>query len=262
MPSTRSVYLGISELLRRAEQATAPLSRDLTPYELSVFSQNGEDGVLDEILRRLGIATGTFVELGAGTGAEGTCVYLADVAGWQGNFIEADPARFQALAAKYGLSTRIVARRAEVTPDNIESLFAELEVPESFEVLSIGIDSHEYWIWQALNRYRPRVITVEYNAHLGLEPLTVPFDSARTWDGTDYYGASLGALRMLSLEKGYELVHCDLSGVNAFFVRHDLLRGRFTTGAEVTLRSPNHFLRGGRYPPGSGRWVNVADREP
>lgn len=253
------MYLAIAELRRRAERAAPPTLRDLTPYELSVFSQNGEDGVLDEILRRLGVATGTFVEFGSGTGAEGTCVYLADVGGWEGWFIEADPAQFQVLAAKYAMSTRVITHRAAVTPTNVESLFAELRVPDSIEVLSIDIDSHEYWVWQALNRYRPRVIVVEYNGHLGLQPLTVPLDSGRAWDGTDYFGASLGALRTLGFEKGYELVHCDLSGVNAFFVRHDLLRGRFPIGPDVALRAPNYFLRGDRHPSGSGPWVNVGE---
>jgi hypothetical protein len=258
-PPRRSTYLAISELRRRSEQATAPASRDLTAYELSVFSQNGEDGVLDEILRRLGTTEGVFVEFGAGTGTEGVCVYLADVAGWEGRFIEADPGQFQVLAAKYAMSTRVIAHRAAVTPANVESLFAQLRVPESLEVLSIDIDSHEYWIWQALNRYRPRVMVVEYNAHLGMQPLTVPLASGRTWDGTDYFGASLAALRAIGIEKGYELVHCDLSGVNAFFVRHDLMRGRFPIGDEVVLRSPNYFLQGGRHPPGTGRWVNVGE---
>jgi hypothetical protein len=258
-PSRRSIYLAISELRHRSEQAAAPTSRDLTPYELSVFSQNGEDGVLDEILRRLGIADGVFVEFGAGTGAEGACVYLADVTGWEGRFIEADPGQFQVLAAKYAMSKRVITHRAAVTPANVESLFAQLRVPENVEVLSVDIDSHEYWVWQALNRYRPRVMVVEYNGHLGMQPLTVPLDSGRTWDGTDYFGASLAALRELGIEKGYELVHCDLSGVNAFFVRHDLMRGRFPVGDDVALRSPNYFLRAGRHPPGSGRWVNVGE---
>jgi hypothetical protein len=258
-PSRRSVYLAISELRRRSEQAGLPSSLALAPYELNVFSQNGEDGVLDEILRRLGIVTGTFVEFGAGAGAEGTCVYLADVGGWEGWFIEPDPAHFQVLSAKYTMSSRVVTHRAAVTPANVESLFAQLQVPENLEVLSIDIDTHEYWVWQALTRYRPRVMVVEYNAHLGLQPLTVPLDSGRAWDGTDYFGASLGALRALGLDKGYELIHCDLSGVNAFFVRQDLMRGRFPVGDEVVLRSPNYFLRGGRHPPGGGRWVDVGD---
>src|SRR5665213_4359700 len=83
----RSVYLTIAELERRRASPDPEPSLDLSPYELRVFSQNGEDGVLDEILRRTGVATRTFVEFGAGPGIEGTCIYLADVCGWSGRFI-------------------------------------------------------------------------------------------------------------------------------------------------------------------------------
>ncbi|HEY3727650.1 MAG TPA: hypothetical protein VGL51_10780 [Solirubrobacteraceae bacterium] len=257
------MYLAIAELRRRGDDAAQPGSRDLThsldltPYELKVFSQNGEDGVLDEILRRVGLERRLFVEFGAGTGAEGVCVYLADVAGWKGRLIEADPTQFELLAPKYSMSSRVTAACAAITPENVESVFERLDVPETFDVLSIDIDGHDYWVWRAIEHYRPRVVVVEYNAHLGTEPLTMPLEVERAWDGTDYFGASITALRGLASEKGYELVHCDLSGVNAFFVRGELVGDRFLAPPEVVLRAPNYKLQGRRHRPGGGRWVRV-----
>jgi hypothetical protein len=156
--SPRETYLAIAELCRRSETTSPSASRDLSTYELRVFSQNGEDGVLDEILRRVGTRTRTFVEFGAGSGAEALCVYLADVAGWNGLFIEANPPEFAVLSAKYAMSTRVAAHPAMITPDNVEQTFARFDVPEEFDVLSIDIDSHEYWVWRAITRYRPRVV--------------------------------------------------------------------------------------------------------
>jgi hypothetical protein len=231
--------------------------RDLASYELKVFSQNGEDGVLDEILRRVGVQSRTFVEFGAGSGAEGSCVYLADVRGWSGWFIEADDRAFDTLAAKYAMSTAVVAQHGLVTPDNVESRFDQLGVPEAFDVLSIDIDSRDYWVWRAIRRYRPRVVVIEYNAHLGSRPLTMPLTAQQPWDGTDYFGASLGALRPLGAAKGYELVHCDLAGINAFFVRGDLLGDHFPAASEVVLRAPNYRLKGDRHPSGTGSWEVV-----
>jgi hypothetical protein len=256
-PDRRQIYLAIAELRRRSAEAAPPVSKDLTPYELKVFSQNGEDGVLDEILRRIGPETRVFVEFGAGTGTEGICAYLADVAGWAGRSIEADPGQFEVLAAKYSMSTRVTTAHVAITPDNVESVFDRLGVPESFDVLAIDIDGRDYWVWRAIERHRPRVVVIEYNAHLGTEPLTVPLEVDRGWDGSDYFGASIAALAGLASEKGYALVHCDLSGVNAFFVRRDLAGDRFLAPAEVVLRAPNYRLQAQRHPPGGGRWVTV-----
>ena len=260
-PSRRSTYLAVSELRRRSEQATAATSRDLTPYELSVFSQNGEDGVLDEILRRLGIANGVFVEFGAGTGTEGVCVYLADVAGWEGRFIEADAGQFQVLAAKYAMSTRVITHQAAVTPTTVESLFAQLQVPENLEVLSVDIDSHEYWIWQALNRYRPRVMVIEYNAHLGMQPLTVPLES----------GPHLGRHRLLRRLAGGAAHARDREGLRARPLRPQR-RQRLLRPARSDPRTFPNRRRGGaalaqllparRTPPAGQRALGQRRRVP
>ena len=68
-----------------------PPADDLTRHELRVFSQNGEDGVDrgDPAPRRHGAAS--FVEFGVEAGVEGNCVFLADVLGWPGLFMEATP---------------------------------------------------------------------------------------------------------------------------------------------------------------------------
>jgi len=250
------VYPAIAELLRRRETAGTPASVDLAPYELKVFSQNGEDGVLDEILRRIGVQDRTFVEFGAGPGVEAVAVYLADVDRWHGHFIEADPADFQALAAKYAMSSRVTTTEAFVTPDEVEALFSRLAVPDEPDLLSIDIDGHDYWVWKAISRCRPRVVVIEYNAHLGTDRLTMPRTSTPGWQGTDYFGASIGALVDLGTEKGYRLVHCDLTGVNAFFVRDDL-GGEFLPADEIPLRAPNYLLQGVRHPPGTGPWESV-----
>lgn len=255
-PPPAGAYPAIAELLRRRGTEAPPASLDLSPYELKVFSQNGEDGVLDEILRRVGVETRAFIEFGAGPGTEAVAVYLADVERWQGHFIEGDPASYSALAAKYEMSPRVTTTQAFVTPDDVEALFSRLAVPEEPDVLSIDIDGHDYWVWKAISRYRPRVVVIEYNAHLGADRLTMPRSSKPGWQGTDYFGASIGALVDLGAQKGYRLVHCDLTGVNAFFVRDDL-GGEFLPADQVTLRAPNYLLRGLRHPPGEGPWESV-----
>src|SRR5437763_12908128 len=74
---------------------------DLRGYEQRVSSQNGEDGIIREILRRVGTGPRCFVEYGAESGHEGNCARLARAEGWAGLFLEADPEHFAKLAAHY-----------------------------------------------------------------------------------------------------------------------------------------------------------------
>ena len=234
------------------------LGGGLTTYERRVFSQNGEDGVVAEILRRIGTRTRWFVEFGAGTGNEGCCVALADIFGWSGLFIEADDGMFPKLETKYRPNDRVVTTHAAVTTGNVESLFAAAGVPADLDVLSIDIDGNDYWIWQAIVSYRPALVVIEYNANLPHDSRLVRrLDESVGWDETAWFSASLLALEELAESKGYKLVHTDLSGVNAFFVRNDLAA---RVGIDTVERhAANYRLNGGRFelPEGADRWVEV-----
>lgn len=119
-------------------------------------------------------------------------------------------------------------RKEFITAENIEHLFSKHGVPEEFDLLSIDIDGNDYWIWKAITHFHPRVVIIEYNAHIPAhEAKTIPYDPSFAWDKTDYYGASLLALKKLGEEKGYTLVCTDKHGVNAFFVRNDVMDNRF-----------------------------------
>ncbi len=251
----RSSFLALSELNSRhlkvsAAAGAAPEDRGLTGFELRVFSQNGEDGILTEILRRVGAPTRYFVEFGVESGREGNCVFLADAAGWTGLFMEADDEMFGRLEGKYAAQRSVSTIRARVGTENVESLFAQAGVPAEPDVVSIDVDGQDYWIWAALEAYRPRVLIVEYNS--ALDPrrrLVQPDEPGHGWDGTSYYGASLGALESLAETKGYRLVHTDLSAVNAFFVRTDLSPEAFPEPDRVARRgTPNYYQRGIEHP--------------
>jgi hypothetical protein len=94
--------------------------------------------------------------------------------------------------------------------------------PGSLGVLSIDVDGNDYWFLQKLLRLRPAVIAVEYNASMGLRPLTVPYDPSferhEKHPSGWYHGASLAALVVLCGEHGYGLVRTSDGGVNAFFI--------------------------------------------
>ncbi len=244
-------YLALAQLAARA----TPLA-NLAQAECRVFSQNGEDGVLHELFRRLAVEP-FFVEFGAGRGSEGNAVLLAEVAGWPGVFLEADADDAAALAAKYRANEAVASKCVMVTPDNVEDVFAEMNVPLEPALVSIDVDGADYWIWKRIERYRPAVVVIEYNGTLPVDGQEVfPYDPMRSWTGNADFGASVGALVALGAAKGYSLVHTDLTGVNAFFLRTDLV-GDLPHGDAVVRRPANYLFQGRGFNPGGAQPVTL-----
>jgi hypothetical protein len=236
--SQQSLYTNITTLIQRAGGA----SNDLTGYELSVFSENGEDGVLVEIFRRIGRRRGCFVEIGANS-TESNCIFLADALGWSGLIVDANAEECERIARKYRTRPDIKVQRHFVTAENIEDILRESEIPRSLDLLSVDVDGNDYWIWAALREHAPAVVVIEHNA--ALDPrkrLVQAYSPNRQWDGTANFGASVAALCELGMQKGYKLVHGELAGANLFFVREDLVKDRFDLDA-ATPRVVNYHLR-------------------
>src|SRR5918998_5337158 len=226
---------------REVLQSGAPLP-DLTRYERRVYSQNGEDGILQAIFARVGTTNRYFVEFGAEDGAQCNTRYLADHHGWQGLLLDAryeNPAR--SLHCEF------------VTAENVNSLFTKYNVPAEFDLLSIDIDGNDLWVWNSIDaRWRPRVVVIEYNSSVGPSAsLTIPYDEAFYWDGTTYFGSSLQALCALAKFRGYALVACDSRGVNAFFVRADLVAALGDSAQPERVFRPPYYGRHLRGHPAS-----------
>jgi hypothetical protein len=187
----RFFYLTLEMLARR--NASEP--SDLTPYELCLYSQNGEDGVVAEILRRIGPGVREFLEFGVESGVEGNCVALADVFGWTGLFIESDADGAARLAAKYRGAPPVRTLRERVTAENVNAVFAQNDVSTEPSVVSVDVDGNDVWIWRTLTHCRPRLVVIEYNAALDFdEAIAQPYDPDWVWPRSDWFGASLGAL--------------------------------------------------------------------
>lgn len=204
--------------------------KKLNRYERQVFSQNGEDGIISEIFSRIGVTNKFFVEFGVGNGLENNTAFLL-LKGYSGCWIEGNDKQVKAINRKFSSlikAKKLSVRQAIITAENIESLFREASVPEEFDFLSIDIDGNDYWVWKAIENYRPRVVAVEYNALYPPEvDCVIRYSPQFTWTGTSYFGASLKALEILGCKKGYSLVGCDFRGINAFFVRQDLVADKF-----------------------------------
>ena len=204
--------------------------------------------MIAEVLRRIEAPGHFFVEFGVETGVEGNCVRLA-AEGWSGLFIEADDTAFAGLQQRYAANTQVTTAHARVLPETVELIFHEHGVPAEPDVLSIDVDGNDFWIWQALASFRPRLLIIEYNASLGPDRvLAQPYLPDFRWDGSDFFGASIAALRALGAEKGYVNVHNESVGVNAFFVRSDLA-GDLTPAEPVPTPRPSYGPTGEGHPP-------------
>lgn len=206
-----------------------PTPRSLRQHEFRVTSQNGEDGVIHEIFKRIGSGSRVFVEIGMGDGVsdENNTAFLLSQ-GWRGYWVDGSPAHRALLAARPDLAAGITSHVGFVTRENVTDLLASLKVPAEFDLFSLDIDQNTWHVWDGLQGFRPRVVVVEHNASLPPDVDWVArYAADRVWKGGMNFGASLLAFERLGRSKGYSLVGVETTGANAFFVRDDLLGDHF-----------------------------------
>lgn len=237
-------YLAREEISKILEQIRETDPLRLEPYGFKVYSQQEEDGIIEEIFRRLGIQTGTFVEIGVENGLECNTLYLLHK-GWKGLWIEANENFVNFIKTKFDYvinNGRLKVLREYVKIDNINRLISSVIKGEEFEFLSIDIDGMDIYLLEYLTK-RPFVICIEYNSKF---PPTLskklPYNPNFWWQGTDYFGSSLKAIVDVADKKDYALVGTNITGTNAFFVRKDLWReDLFPEPDPVKLYNPPRY---------------------
>lgn len=215
---------------------TAPRYADprcLTPHQVQMYSQNGEDGIIAEVFRRVNQSDRFFVEIGTGGGLENNTRFLLQT-GWRGVWIEADPVEAERVRERYGgelAAGRLTLVESSATRENIAEVLRGASVPGAFDFLSIDIDMNTGHVWDAVREagFKPRVACIEYNASVPPSvDWQVPYDADARWDdGSNYFGAGLKTLETIGRAAGMALVGCEYLGNNAFFVQHDLCGDHF-----------------------------------
>lgn len=219
----------VQEALGRMEARQLAAAPDIGAAEFQVYSQWGEDGIVQWLLRHVPVENHVFVEFGIGDYRESNTRFLLVSGNWSGLVMDSSAAHIERLRRdpvywKHNLKSECVI----VTAENIDALLERHGVKGDIGLLSIDIDGNDYWVWRAVTAVRPAIVIVEYNARFGAErAVTVPydprFDRRRAHYSCIYYGASLAALARLAERKGYALLGCNSAGNNAFFVRRDRL---------------------------------------
>ncbi len=202
---------------------------DLTDFEFKVFSQKGEDGIIQFLINFVEIPKGSekFIEFGVETYVESNTRYLLVNNNWSGLVIDGDKQNINFIKKDMiSINYDLKAIHSFITKDNINEIFRLNGFEGEIGLLSIDIDGNDYWVWDAINCINPIIIVAEYNSLFGNEKaVTTPYKEDFVRSKYHYshlvFGASLKALVLLAEKKGYTFVGSNSNGTNAFFVRKD-----------------------------------------
>ncbi len=201
----------------------------LSEVEFKVFSQWGDDGIIQWLASNLEFPDKTFVEFGVENYRESNTRFLMMNNNWSGLVMDGSESNVsQIINSEYFWKFNLSAKAVFIDTDNINSLLSSSELRKEVGILHIDLDGNDYWIWKEIKVISPIVVILEYNSIFGIDrSITIPYD--KSFNRTNahysnlYYGASLRALHQLSADKGYSFIGCNSAGNNAYFVRKDKL---------------------------------------
>lgn len=191
-------------------------------YAKNIFTQNGDDGIIEKIFEHLKITNGIVVEFGAWDG-----IYLSNVYNlWRyKNFnailIESDSIKANELLNLVDGYDNVECMNCLVSPykDDDYSLDNLLKMSEfhidndTFALVSIDVDSCDYHIFESLQDFSPKVVIIETKTFP--DHVDIFYDYAQFGSGCSLYSVT-----KLANLKGYTLV---CHNGNAYFIRNDLV---------------------------------------
>ena len=206
-------------------------ARSFREAEFKVFSQFGDDGIIQYLIAHLEIPPelSTFVEFGVQDYSESNTRFLLINDNWRGLVMDGDKQSIESIKARDMYWRHDLSALCRwIDRDNIDQILRESGFSGEIGILSIDIDGNDYWVWQRIDAVRPVVVIAEYNSVFGARrAITVPYDPAfnrtKAHYSNLYWGASLAALAYVGRAKGYAFVGSNLAGNNAYFVREDYL---------------------------------------
>ena len=211
-------------------------------YEFQVFSQFGEDGLIQYLIDRIEIKNKTFIEFGVEQYKEANTRFLLINNGWSGLVMDGSSENIQLIKSDdLYWRTNLKAVSAFIDSNNINQLIGDGGFHGEVGLLSIDIDGNDYWVWKSLEIVSPQIVVCEFNALWGPElmvsiPYAPLFSRGEAHYSNLYFGASLAAMTSLGRSKGYSLVGVNLAGNNAFFVKNDCMNGLISLSPEDAWR--------------------------
>lgn len=198
---------------------------NLAEVEFQVFSQFGDDGIIQYLVNKLPLKNKTFIEFGVENYREANTRFLLVSNYWSGFVIDGSDENVQAIKNEniYGYFD-LRAKQSFITKENIDDILRESGFNKELAILSIDIDGNDYWVWKAITSFEPDIIICEYNCLFGFEDaITIEYDPSFVRGGKtpfSFYGTSLQAAYQLASESGYFFIGCNSAGNNAYFIHN------------------------------------------
>lgn len=200
---------------------------NLKDVEFKIFSQFGDDGIIQWLINNIDIDNETFIEFGVENYKEATTKFLLFNNNWTGFVMDGAKENIQNLKKQdYFWRYDLTAKDVFITKDNINSIIYSAGFKKDVGLLHIDLDGNDYYIFDEINCVNPNILILEYNSLFGIErEISVPYDNEFNRTKAHYsnlfFGASLKALYNLAKEKGYTFIGCNSAGNNAYFIRDD-----------------------------------------
>ena len=206
-----------------------PPAKSLHEVEFKVFSQFGDDGILQYLIHHLSVPklSQTFVEFGVENYEESNTRFLLMSNNWRGLIMDGSEGNMQFVQnSSYYWKHDLTAKAAFIDAENINDLISSAGYSAEIGILSVDIDGNDYWVWDKIDVVNPIIIVAEYNGVFGFkQALSVPYNPifrrTQAHYSNLYWGCSLAALNHLAIKKGYTFAGCNSAGNNAYFIRND-----------------------------------------
>lgn len=248
------------------EMETLKVDPGTSVREFKVFSQSGEDGVIQWLIHNIPIQSKRFIEFGVQNYTESNTRFLLMHDNWSGLIMDGSQENMD-----YVKQDNICWMHdlkpvpAFITAENINTLIRDNGFDGEVGILSIDIDGNDYWVWKAISCVQADIVICEYNSRFGSErAVTIPYDPnfyrTEAHSSNLYFGASIRALTLLGQQKGYALVYGNEIGSNLFFIRRELLNDVVyeKTVEECYVRAK---YRQARDPQGKLMLLSIEDEE-
>jgi hypothetical protein len=223
--------LAAQPMVREFRSLKEPISLDRA--EFRVFSQFGDDGIIQYVITRLNLPLDErrFIEFGVENYREANTRFLLLNNNWTGLVMDGSEENIATIRNEpLYWRNNLTALARFITRENINSLIEGADFGGRVGILSIDVDGNDYWIWESINVVDPAVVIVEFNGIFGgREAVTIRYQAdflrQKAHYSLLYWGTSLKALCLLAEQKGYAWIGCNSAGNNAYFVRDELASG-------------------------------------
>jgi hypothetical protein len=227
--SLNNIYRINGEIALLTSRNNKTTNNNLWDYEVRIFSQWGEDGILDYLTQTLNIFKPKILEIGVGDFTEcnsralieykNASAYLVDVNRELESVINQSELKWK---------THLNYEITWVKPTNINKI---VENAKKFlggiDIISLDIDGIDYWVMkEMIIPEEIKIIIVEYNPIFGSQyeltvPLSEDFDRSTKHFSHLYFGCSLLAWITLLRNRNFVFIGTNRVGNNAFFVKQN-----------------------------------------